>query len=153
MVEEAEGCLLWLEEPAERREVLRLLRNCRPSTVLAMLCREKRLCGVLGGSYWLVTGGAAGAGAGAGAGAAASVGGVRTASGSYSADVERRVSAGAGAAGGSSRLLGTWARRREGLLFLPKKDGFLKMLVEGSIFAFLVLVPTVRGLSQDGAGC
>jgi hypothetical protein len=42
-------------------------------------------------------------------------------------------------------------------LFLPKKDGFLKMLVEGSIFkfAFLVrlLVPTVRGLSQDGAGC
>ena len=62
---------------------------------------------------------------------------------------------GAGAAGGSSRLLGTWARRREGLLFLPKKDGFLKMLVEGSMmaFAFLVLVPTVRGLSQDGAGC
>ena len=64
---------------------------------------------------------------------------------------------GAGAAGGSSRLLGTWARRREGLLFLPKKDGFLKMLVEGSMIAltlaFLVLVPTVRGLSQDGAGC
>ena len=41
------------------------------------------------------------------------------------------------------------------MLFLPEKDGFLKMLVEGSMiaFAFLVLVPTVRGLSQDGAGC
>ena len=61
--------------------------------------------------------------------------------------------AGAGAAGGSSRLLGTWARRREGLLFLPKKDGFLKMLVEGSMVALAFLVPTVRGLSQDGAGC
>ena len=55
MVDEAEGCLLWLEEPAERREVLRLLRNCRPSTVLEMLCREKRLCGVRGASYWLLT--------------------------------------------------------------------------------------------------
>lgn len=39
------------------------------------------------------------------------------------------------------------------MLFLPKKDGFLKMLVEGSMVALAFLVPTVRGLSQDGAGC
>jgi len=54
IVEAVEACLL-CELVALRRLVLRLLRNCRPSspTLLAMLCREfKRFCGVVGDAYW-----------------------------------------------------------------------------------------------------
>ena len=112
MVDTEDGALLWewLDEAALRRDVERLLRNCRPisPTVLEILCRDGclRFCGVVGTpaceSYWPAIGGVTSGGGGA--------------VGLYS---------GIDDVGGRLRVGGMLEREALCLLFPPKNDGRL----------------------------